>query len=91
MLTLNVPETVFTLRLLLKALFRRLSFKLKFLNSSVAFFLLISDWYVEGFVNTVYENIFLVYVNILGFIGSNILSTESQKIVEIMRGWLQKI
>ena len=69
MLTLNVPETVFTLKLLLKALFRRLYFKLKFLNSSVAFFLLISDWYVEEFVNMVYENIFLVYVNILGFIG----------------------
>ena len=42
-------------------------------------------------MNTGYENIFLVHSNILVCIGWNIFSTESQKMLEIMRGWGQKI
>ena len=34
---------------------------------------------LKGYMNTVYENIVLVHENMLGFIGRNILSTESQK------------
>ena len=37
---------------------------------------------LKVYMNTVYENIFLVHVNMLGFIGWNNFSTESAKMLK---------
>ena len=40
-------------------------------------------------MDTVYENVVLIYINMLGVVGWNILSTEN--VIEIMTGQGQKI
>ena len=37
---------------------------------------------LKCYMDAVYENIVLIYVNMLGFVGWNILSTESEKMLK---------
>ena len=53
-----------SIKLLVKAFF-----KIKFLNKSAVFFLFIWHWYLKSYINKVYENIVLIYVNTLAFVG----------------------
>ena len=65
-----------------------------FLGSSVQinlqhFFRLFGIGMLKCYMDTVYENVVLIYINMLGIVGWNILSTEN--VIEIMRGQGQKI